>query len=310
MTPVRLSVVIPTHNRALWLPHAIDSVLAQQYLSVEVIVVDDYSTDDTALALARYGDRIRTIRRESWSECPARVLNDGVRAARGEYVAFLGSDDMWLPDKLARQMPLLDDDPRCGFVYGNFVFLDDGIETRPAAFAERLPSGRILGALVEDMCVHPSTLVVRRAWLERIGGFDEAFTCSEDYDLLLRLARLGTAASVAEPLAIVRRHPGQVSRRSATVPYHFAILALERVATDRSVPRLVRKTARRSIARHHTTLARLHLAGGGAALARRHIRAALIRHPLLRSAWSTALRSLRPGADTQAISARQNPSPP
>jgi GT2 family glycosyltransferase len=289
---VKISVVIPTFNRAVYLPVALDSVFAQQVEEMEVIVVDDASTDETTSVLARYGSRIRTIRRRAHSNCLSRVLNDGVSAARGEYVAFLDSDDMWLPDKLARQLPLLDGDGGCGVAYGNFVFLDGEVRTPPAVAANRLPAGWILSALVEDMFVHPSTVIVRRTLLESVGGFDEAAGTAEHYDLQLRLARLARAVSVLAPLAIVRRHSGQHSRTRIGDNYRSAIVVLEHVVGDPKVARSIRRLARRTIARHHTTLARLLLNEGRGSVARKHIRAALSRYPLSRAAWFTGLRTL------------------
>jgi glycosyltransferase involved in cell wall biosynthesis len=289
---VKVSVIVPTHNRADYLPDALDSIFAQGLDDIEVIVVDDHSTDHTATVLKRYDSRIHTLRRTVFSNSPARVLNDGLQVARGQYVAFLDSDDIWLPDKLARQLPLVEGDPGCGVAYGNLVFLEDGVKSPPAAPGETLPSGWILASLVEDMFVHPSTLIVRRAILDRAGWFDEDTGSAEHYDLQLRLARLTRAAVVHTPVAIVRRHGGQHSRLHRGDNYRSAIAVLRRIADDHSLPRAIRRTARRTSARHHTTLARLLWTEGQRAVARQHIRAALFQHPFSRAAWYTGVRTL------------------
>jgi glycosyltransferase involved in cell wall biosynthesis len=291
-TAISVSIVIPTHNRAAYLADALDSVFAQNMPNLEVIVVDDHSTDDTAGVLARYDGRIHVVTRASSSHNPGRVRNDGLRAARGKYVAFLDSDDMWVSGKLGRQLAILDSDPDCGFVFGNVVFVENGVQTPPAVAAGSLPSGWILEALAADMFVHPSTLVVRRTLVERVGRFSELVGTAEEYDFLLRIARLARGTAVDVPLAVVRRHGNQHSRAHIVDNYRNAIASLEHVAADRALSSSIRSTARRTIARHHTTVARLLCTDGQSAAARRHIRAALRRHPFSGSAWRTAFRSL------------------
>jgi glycosyltransferase involved in cell wall biosynthesis len=288
---IDVSVVIPTHNRAAYLPEALDSVFAQNMPNLEVIVVHDQSMDDTAAVLARYGNRIRVVSRPTPSSSPARARNDGLELATGEYVAFLDSDDVWVAGKLALQLAMLDRDRECGFVFGNVVFVDNGIESPPAVAAGQLPSGWILEALARDNFVHPSTLVVRRTLIERVGRFNES-AWADDYDFLLRIARLARGAAVDDPLALVRRHGHQRSRAHNVDNYRGAIASLEQVAADRTLSSSIRSTARRTIARHHTTVARLLCTDGQSAAARRHIGAALRRNPLSGSAWLTAFRSL------------------
>ena len=116
--PPRVSVVIPTHNRAEWLPRAVASVLAQTWTDFELLIVDDHSTDETPALIARFADRrIRSFRHER-NMGQSKALNTGIEHARGEYVAFLDDDDEWLPGKLAAQVALLDAaPPEVGLVY-------------------------------------------------------------------------------------------------------------------------------------------------------------------------------------------------
>lgn len=290
--PPRVSVVIPTYNRAALLDEAIASVFAQRFTDLELIVVDDGSEDGTAVLLARYGGRLRPIPLAHTGN-PATALNAGCRAARGEFVAVLASDDRWLPEKLAQQIALLDATPRAGFAYGNVVFLDsDGRTSPPVVPVAKMVAGAILRPLVRDMFIHPSTLVVRRPLLEAVGGFPESLGTSEDYGLLLQLARRSEAVCVVAPVAEIRRHASQFSQAQGARNYEAAIAALAALAAG-PLPPAVRLELHRTLARHHTHLASLHLRGGAQARASDHLYRALRAYPLHRPAWRWAAQALR-----------------
>ncbi len=207
-----VSVVIPAYNAAWCVAKAIDSVLAQDFRDFELIVVDDGSTDDTASVLADYGDTIRVIRKPNGGMSSAR--NAGIAQARGEFVAFLDADDWWLPGKLFRQVALMRSRPALGF-------------TSTAARVED-PEGRLLNVWTCDREDQPillslfasnagiaggsSALMVRRDLLERVGGYDEGLGGVEDGDLWMRLAAVSEYACLEEPLVVVLRRSGSVSR--------------------------------------------------------------------------------------------------
>ena len=205
----RVSVVIPTYNRRDYVQAAIDSVLAQTVTDYEVIVVDDGSTDRTGDALsARYGERIRYVWQKNQGESRAR--NKGIDLARGEYVAFLDSDDLWLPQKLARQVTVLEAKPDMVLVFASFGEIDE----RGAPLANPLPEERIRVDLeLPSLCLHnmvgsPSNVMVRTEALKQVGGFDAAIQYGEDRELWLRLRLQGPFAYIDEPLASIRHHAG------------------------------------------------------------------------------------------------------
>lgn len=191
----RVSVVLPTRNRLGTLPRAIDSVFRQDVADLELIVVDDGSTDGTAAWLDKQAcARLRFVRHENGRGAAA-ARNTGVRAARAELVAFQDSDDEWLPGRLQRQLALLDKGgAEVGWVGGAQIL--EG------------PQGRILvcaGAEPELLlleCFATPVWLVRRNFLERAGLFDEAMPVFEDADLVFRLARVCRLAAVAEPVVI------------------------------------------------------------------------------------------------------------
>jgi len=190
MSP-RVSVVIPTYNRGSLLPRAIESALAQTFSDFELIVVDDGSTDHTSEVVRGIADpRIRLVG-DTTNRGPSAARNQGIREARCGLVAFLDSDDEWLPRKLELQLARLegDPDPRTALAYCRVYTYDDLAQRPVHEFGEPRE-----GALFHDLLAgwHPVTtslFLIRRAALLEVGGFDETFHCGEDYDLWLRLAQ-------------------------------------------------------------------------------------------------------------------------
>jgi len=166
-----ISVIIPAYNHARYLAEAIDSVLAQTYAPLEIIVVDDGSTDGTPAVAASYGDRIRYIRQENAGVGAAR--NNGIAAARGEYLAFLDSDDIWLPEKLEREIALFDADPQLGFVHcGVEKFDESGQTTISMTGAEGWIATDLLRLDREVIAALGSCPIVPKHVAEEVGGYD------------------------------------------------------------------------------------------------------------------------------------------
>jgi glycosyltransferase involved in cell wall biosynthesis len=203
-----VSVIIPTYNRADVICRTIDNVLAQTYSPTEIIVVDDGSSDDTLARLRQYDGRIRIIAQSNVG--PAAARNRGIEAARGEYIAFQDSDDLWLPNKLERQVELLNNAGStavCCLCNAIFRYRDRPeftSFTRSWLFP-RLEQGiwtNVAEVLATRFVLFCQAVMIRREVLERIGGFDETLKYDEDYELPLRLALEGPWALIAEPLTI------------------------------------------------------------------------------------------------------------
>jgi glycosyltransferase involved in cell wall biosynthesis len=201
-----VSVVIPTFNRAHIVTRAIDSVLAQTYCPCEILVVDDGSSDNTADVLQSYADRIVYIRQKNSG--PAAARNRGIRESKGEFIAFLDSDDVWLGTKIERQATLLQ---RAGqhvpCCLCNSILEMPTCQGRTAFDMARLnlsePQGLCLNPaaiLATRFILFVQSVMVRRSFLLDCGGFDEHLWLMEDHDLALRLALRGPWALVKEPL--------------------------------------------------------------------------------------------------------------
>jgi len=213
-----VTAVIPTYNRADLVCEAIDSVLAQDYPSFEVIVVDDGSTDGTGEMLTRrYGDRIRYIWQENAGVAAAR--NAGIRAAQGDYIAFQDSDDLWLPGKLTAQMRALQKHAECALCYTKALYCTpDGRPTRRVySGSNQGRTGDVFDLVLPNTPLIPCpSLVVKRAALAEVGLFDETLRKGEDTDLCLRLTLAYHATYVRTAYVLVRQHAGDRLTHAAT----------------------------------------------------------------------------------------------
>ena len=209
-----VSVVIPNYNCAAFLPDALESVFAQTYPHVEILVVDDGSTDDSLQVLEQYADRVRVFRQPNGGVSAAR--NHGIRESRGELVAFLDADDLWNPEKLARQVPLFDR-PEVGLVYCAVEYIDEAGKSLGTNRTGR--RGRVLRsiALLEGTIVLAggSTAVVRRECFDRAGGFDLEMSTAADWDMWRRVACHYEIDVVREPLMKYRLRPSSMHRNIA-----------------------------------------------------------------------------------------------
>lgn len=247
-----ISVIIPSYNYARYLGEAIDSVFAQTYPAMEVIVVDDGSTDNTSGVLAAYGGRIRAIRQQNQGVSAAR--NTGIRAACGEYIAFLDADDLWHPAKLEAQMARFDGDPSLGLVYCGAESFNaegqtmqvwrDGMEGRVAINMLRFDRG----AIAAPGC----NIVVPRRVAEEIGGFDTRMTVSEDWDFYYRVAARYEIGFAGEALVRYRIHGSGAHRNIAEMEKGMLLALTKAFASPDPEVQSVRN---RSYGRLHRMLA-------------------------------------------------------
>jgi glycosyltransferase involved in cell wall biosynthesis len=221
----RVSVIIPTYNRAGIIAEAVDSVLAQDYKDFELIVVDDGSTDNTSEVMARYGDDVRVLFQENKGVSAAR--NRGITEASGKLIAFLDSDDLWLPQKLSTQVEFFSQRPDALICQTEEVWLRNGIRINPK-HRHKKPSGMIFEPSLKLCLVSPSAVMIRRDLLDRTGGFDETLPACEDYDLWLRISCRFPVYLIETPLIIKRGgHDDQLSK--GTGLDKFRIKAIEKI---------------------------------------------------------------------------------
>jgi glycosyltransferase involved in cell wall biosynthesis len=205
----RVSVIIPTYNNASMIGPAIVSALDQTYSDIEIIVVDDGSTDDTRAVVTALGEgKSRFHYFYQTNAGPAAARNLGLREANGAYIAFLDADDIWLPTKLERQMLILEQNPEIGFVYTDNYFVDEhGAIIKDYIRQIKKVRGDILLDLFNDFFLLTSVVLLRRKCIEAIGLFREDLHVGEDYDFFLKLAKNFRAEFIDEKLCkrMVRR---------------------------------------------------------------------------------------------------------
>ncbi len=204
-----VSVIIPTYNRGWIIKEAIDSVLAQDYRDFELIVVDDGSTDNTPEVLDAYRGTIKVFRQENKGVSAAR--NRGIAEASGRFIAFLDSDDLWLPQKLSRQVEFFNTTPDALICQTEEVWIRSGVRVNPKKRHQK-PSGMIFEPSLALCLVSPSAVMIRRSLLEIVGNFDETLPACEDYDLWLRISCRFPVYRIDTPLIIKRGgHEDQLS---------------------------------------------------------------------------------------------------
>ncbi len=209
----QVSVIIPTYNRADMVPRAVESVLKQSRRPGEVIVVDDGSRDATMEALERFGADIIYVKKPNGGVSSAR--NFGIARAKGDWIAFLDSDDEWMPGKLERQLAVIRRHPELVWVSGNFESClcatgRRGLRMQEAKLARHVKDGVIedvFAAWADEVVTWTGTMLVKKQALEKAGGFDEQMNRAEDLDLWIRIAldnpRVGF---VTEPLGVYHLH--------------------------------------------------------------------------------------------------------
>ncbi|MBZ7925440.1 glycosyltransferase [Ensifer adhaerens] len=205
-----ISIIVPTYNRAQYLPASLDALLPQIGRDDEIIVVVDGSTDETADVLARYGNRIEVI--EQANAGKARALNAGLQKCRGQFVWIVDDDDVVCPTALGDLMQVFEADPSAGIAYGRYVRFqhekDGAAKFLDTGYWNDCPTNEFLIATLEDFFVHQPGMLVRRSLYDAAGAFDEALPRSVDYDMLIRLSLLGKAASTANVIFHQRLHDG------------------------------------------------------------------------------------------------------
>ncbi len=301
----RISVVIPCYNAEKLILGTLDSVASQSWPNLQIVVVDDGSTDKSTEFIAQHPSKPTIIRQRNAGVAAAR--NAGIRAADGDLVAFLDADDYWLSGKLAAQYDVLSANPDARLCYTawaewpsedpvpnpQFLASLERRAARPGAFSG--PSGWIYAQLLLECKVWTSTVLVARVLLEELGGFDQNLTIGEDYDLWLRASQTTRILRVNKPLALYRKHPSSLTQKA--LPENFQALVVGRALKKwgyRSPDgtQVDRGTVARALAVTWRDFANAHMSAGTWRLARRGSRSALRLEPFRPINWKIFVKSM------------------
>lgn len=253
MTAPLVSVVIPAYNCEKLIASALDSVLSETYAPFEVIVVDDGSTDGTVRILESYGDRIRLFRKTNGG--PAAARNLAVSKARGEYLAFLDGDDLWLPGHLTVLMDYLLAHPDTRIVYGDWrdSYPDASgrytdTEPTPADMLDGVDedwSGSVYTKLLFDSIIHIIASVIHRSVYDKVNGFDETLRTGSDWDFWIRASQHFHAVKLKRRVAVYRQNPVSVTHtvRMENNPYRVLNGAIQRYGIRDDLGRQANRSA-------------------------------------------------------------------
>jgi hypothetical protein len=231
-TPV-ITVIVPTYNAASFIEQTLSSVLKQTVDALEVIVVDDGSSDNTCQIADGLDKRVQVIRQTRAGVCVAR--NRGLAQARGRYVCFLDHDDVWQRDKLAAQLQVFDQDSEVALVHtdywvwkqdasGAFPAAQSMLEEHPTQELDTAISGWVYHHLLVDSFILTSTAMLRTDAVREVGGFDPELPYSEDWDLWLRMARRWRFSKLKGRFALYRQLPSQGSRKFREIDYRTQLI--------------------------------------------------------------------------------------
>jgi len=302
-----VSVVIPCFNAERFIGSAIQSVLQQDWPALEVIVVDDGSSDGSAELVRRMFPSVVLLQQANQGVAMAR--NHGIAQARGEWIAFLDADDYWLPGKLSAQMEALRAMPEARMAYAAWSvwesaapgpdprYVADLLQASADEARWRGPTGWIYSQLLLDCEVWTSTVLVQRTLLDEIGVFDPGLRIGEDYDLWLRAARVTPIIRVPRPLALYRQHPASITRSAPAQNYRALVVsrAIQRWGYTCEHGRSARRhDVGRALASSWSQHAAAHLAVGHTQVARAAVWRALRFDPRHRPAWKLLLKSFLP----------------
>ena len=268
-----VSVVIPAYNCAGYLAETVESVCGQTYRDLEVVIVDDGSTDETWRVIERLAasrSKIRPVRAEHGGT-PV-TINRGIHAARGEWIAILGSDDIWLPQMLERCMDFLSEHPELSIVYTpmSVVRLDTGEVMK--GHSKKCHAGWLTQKLFQTIFVHDSAVVFHRRVVEDCGGLDESISVGSGHEFWLRVSTKYEFGLIDEPLAIRRWSESSLTRSNRSLGRRLKARMLDRFYFEGGGKEILpRDVAMRGLSRAHYRVGKILLAEGAARLAAEHL---------------------------------------
>jgi glycosyltransferase involved in cell wall biosynthesis len=288
----RVSIIIPTYNRARLIRHTINSALAQTYQDYEIIVVDDGSTDDTLSVLSEFGNKIKAISQSHSGGGGAKARNTGISVANGELIAFLDSDDLWLPTKLEKQINEINKMLGLLWVYSDSEIFDSdsGKTLFLISQKQKLYEGDVLKTLLLRDFIPTPSHIVHRVVLDKVGGFWHSKK-GTDWDMHLRIAANYPIKLVPEPLTRIRKHKDSVTGSVTLEEALHARITIVNRAIEREQDRLL-PLKNKALSRVYTQSGQEHAVNGDISKAIKLLTKAIQLNPFTLNAYISLLGCL------------------
>jgi glycosyltransferase involved in cell wall biosynthesis len=274
-----ISIIIPTYNHARFVTQAVDSALTQTLPAIEVVVVDDGSTDETQGVLAKYKGQINYIYQTN--QGPSAARNTGIRAAHGDYLVFLDADDLIPPNKLELQSQYLETRPDWGLVYSGWQYID---ETGAQALGEMRPhkQGQVLKDLLcRDFFFSPGAAIIRRECFDRVGHFDVSLRAAEDTDMWVRIAAAGYAFGYVDEILYSYRVVKSGLSHNITNHFKYEFSRLDKFFANPELPEDIKALKPEAYAAILYEYGAKYYRLGEVELAKEHIQKAVLMCPTL-----------------------------
>lgn len=238
----KVSVIIPAYNRESYIRQTVDSVLGQTYQNIELIVVDDGSSDGTRQILEQYGNKLLLLEHEQRAnKGQSAAINLGLKKAVGHYVAILDSDDYWHPDKIKIQVEFLEQNPDVGLVYGNGEGVNaDGEYLYDIYSDSHYEENKPANVLMDCYFLVPNNALVRKSVFDEVGGFDESLRSAQDHDMAIRIAEVTKLAYINYKWFYYRRHGQSISQKNANLRWNNGFIILEKAIKRYPYSRITR----------------------------------------------------------------------
>jgi len=312
----KISIIIPTYNYAQYICEAIESVLNQTYKDFEIIVVDDGSTDNTKEVIKPYLNKIKYIYQQNSG--PSSARNRGIKEAKGEYIAFLDADDIWLPQKLELQIKFMEKEKEVGLIFSDMIlFNEKGIiknsflkqklffnklPIKPLSSTEKVIYDNVFNALLQENFIPTNTVIAKKECFNKVGFFDETLFSVEDRDMWLRIGLFYDIGFINFPLVLTRFHETNISANQE-LALKSRLKVMKKFLNYSNLPIKSKKIIKQTINKIYFDLGYLYFTCEKFSLSRIYFRKFLKKNPFMFKPWIYILLSVLP---TSAIRKLKN----
>jgi len=312
----KISIIIPTYNSAQYICEAIESVLNQTYKDFEIIVVDDGSTDNTKEVIKPYLNKMKYIYQQNSG--PSAARNRGIQEAKGEYIAFLDADDIWLPQKLELQIKFMEKEKEVGLIFSDMVLFNEKeiiknsflkeklffnkLSIKSLSSTEKVIYDNVFNALLQENFIPTNTVIVKKECFNKVGFFDETLFSVEDRDMWLRIGLFYDIGFINFPLVLTRFHETNISGNQE-LALKSRLKVMKKFLNYSNLPIKSKKIIKQTINKIYFDLGYLYFTYEKFPLSRIYFRKFLKENPFIFKPWIYILLSVLP---TSAIRKLKN----